>query len=81
MNKAKFEINYLITSIAKKCRLIVRTFIAKNEYLNSIIGVYESAHWHECEIYEKFGILFHGNDRICKIYANDDKKNISPQNI
>ncbi|MDR2464443.1 MAG: NADH-quinone oxidoreductase subunit C [Holosporales bacterium] len=70
-NNAKFEINYLITSIENKRRLIVRTFIAANEQLNSVTKVYESAYWHECELYEKFGILFKDNGFIYKIYLTD----------
>lgn len=64
----RFELNYLITSLLLRIRMNIQTFLEEDEFIESITSIYKSAHWHECEIYELFGISFHNNHRMRSLF-------------
>ncbi|WP_201273985.1 NADH-quinone oxidoreductase subunit C [Helicobacter sp. MIT 11-5569] len=56
-SKGGFEIFYQLLSIQKVKRLRVKTFLKKNERIESVSRLFSSANWSEREMYDMFGIL------------------------
>jgi NADH-quinone oxidoreductase subunit C len=70
--KGGFEIFYEFLSLSKKQRLRVKTFIKKDESIESIEPLYRSADWSEREMYDMFGIKANNHPNLKRILMPDD---------
>ena len=57
-NSLRFEIIYILLSMALNKRVVVKTFIGESEGIESITTIHKSADWYERECYDLFGIKF-----------------------
>lgn len=55
--KGGFEIFYQMLSLSNARRLRVKTFLKKDERIESVSTLFSSANWSEREMYDMFGIL------------------------
>ncbi len=63
----RFEVIYLLHSIAKNRRLRLTVRVAENEPVDSVTSVWRGANWYEREVFDLFGVPFSnhpGLDRI-----------------
>lgn len=70
-NDRRFELNYLVMHIPSYHRIDVRVHLEEDESVDSVTSVYPAAHWHECEVWEFFGIPFTGNHRVHHLILQD----------
>jgi len=70
--KEYIELNYYLYSTINKTYLKLATKI-NNETI-SIISIYPSAYYDECEIYDLFGIKFSGNNKLKRLLMPSDWK-------
>src|SRR5574344_1302444 len=62
------ELIYDLNSTISNLNLRISTLIDKKLlFANSIVSVYKSAHFDECEIYDLFGIEFVGNKNLKRL--------------
>lgn len=57
-SEKRFELNYFLMSLFVKMRLCVQITLEEDEVVDSVASIYRSAHWHEREVQEMFGIPF-----------------------
>lgn len=71
-HKNRFEITYNLLSHKHNQRLFVRTFVAEETVLNSVISVYSCANWYEREIWDLFGITFNDHPNLHRLLTDYD---------
>jgi NADH-quinone oxidoreductase subunit C len=71
-NSPRFEVVYHVYSIQYKRRLRLKVRIHEGEAVPSVTGVWESANWHEREVYDLFGVPFEGHPDLRRILMPDD---------
>ena len=54
----RFDLIYILQSLTKNKKIILKTFIKENENIESITNIHKSADWYERECYDLFGIEF-----------------------
>ncbi|ETO91279.1 MAG: NADH-quinone oxidoreductase subunit C [Candidatus Xenolissoclinum pacificiensis L6] len=67
-----FEVVYIMTSITKNIRLIIKAKLMQNKSIESLCDLYPCASWLEREIYDMFGIKFHGHPDLKRILTEYD---------
>lgn len=67
---SRFEVNYLLLSTTNQIRVIVRTYIAENGGLKSVISLFKSAAWLEREVWDMYGVLFFENLDLRRILTD-----------
>ena len=67
-----FEIFYQLLSMDKKRRIRVKTFLKKEEQIQSVSMLFSSANWSEREMYDMFGILPQNHPYPKRILMPDD---------
>ena len=71
----EFEIVYHLYSYSLKNLLTIKTRVnRKNPRLKSITKLYNSANWHEREIFDLLGIRFDGHPNMRRIFLSDTFK-------
>ncbi|MBR2525627.1 NADH-quinone oxidoreductase subunit C [bacterium] len=65
--KDKIELIYQLYSTGNNFTLNV-SVIAENSFAKSVIDVYKSAYFDECEIYDMFGVKFEGNTNLKRLF-------------
>jgi NADH-quinone oxidoreductase subunit C len=68
----RFEIVYLLNSLERKVRLVVKTRIADGEHAPTVSDIYGVADWLEREAYDMFGLQFDGHPNLTRILTVDD---------
>ena len=68
----RFEVVYLLTSLAPPARLRLKTRVADGETVRSATGRWPGANWLEREVYDLFGIRFDGHPDLTRILLPDD---------
>lgn len=68
----QFEIFYQLLSLGKKKRLRVKFFVDKNEAVESVVSVFNSADWAEREMYDMFGIYVNNHPYLKRLIMPDD---------
>jgi NADH-quinone oxidoreductase subunit C len=69
----RFEVNYHLVSIPQARRLRLQVRLASNDaVVDSLVPVWPGANWLEREIFDLFGIRFHGHPDLRRILMPDD---------
>ena len=68
----RFEVIYLLRSVAERHRLRVKVAMAAGETLDSASALYRSANWHEREVYDLFGVTFAGHPDLRRILCHHE---------
>ena len=68
----RFEVLCTVGDLSAGRRVTFSTTLAKTEpRLDSLVGVYAGANWHEREAHEMFGIEFVGHPNLAHLYLPD----------
>ena len=70
--KPRFEIVYLLNSLAHKNRLTVKVRLSEGETFPTVCDIWKSAEWFEREIFDMFGIRFDNHPDLRRILLDDD---------
>jgi len=68
----RFEVNYLLRSIAHKQRIRVKVDLEEGEAVDSAVPLYKSANWHEREVYDLFGVPFRNHPNLKRILTHHE---------
>jgi NADH-quinone oxidoreductase subunit C len=71
-SEARFEIVYHLYSFQSNERLRIKTRVFETESPPSLTGVFAAANWLEREVYDMFGIEFHGHPDLRRILLPDE---------
>ena len=71
-NSPRFEVVYHVYSLQHGRRLRLKVRAADDEAVPSVTGIWESANWHEREVFDLFGVPFEGHPNLCRILMPDD---------
>ena len=66
----RFDIIYIIQTLKKNKKLILKTSLKENETMDSITAVHKSANWYERECYDLFGIEFINHPDLRRIMTD-----------
>ena len=69
-NSLRFEIIYILLSMVRNKRTVVKTFLGENEEIESITTIHKSADWYERECYDLFGISFLNHPDLRRIMTD-----------
>ena len=69
-NTLRFEIIYILLSMVRNKRIVVKTFLGENEEIESITTIHKSADWYERECYDLFGINFLNHPDLRRIMTD-----------
>jgi NADH-quinone oxidoreductase subunit C len=69
----RFELNYHLLSIPHRRILRLRVWVSGTDSaVGTVTPVWPTANWHEREIFDLFGIRFHGHPDLRRILMPDD---------
>lgn len=68
----RFEINYLLRSLARRQRIKVRVRVAEGEAVESAVPLWHSANWHEREVYDLFGVPFRNHPDLRRLLCHHE---------
>jgi NADH-quinone oxidoreductase subunit C len=69
----RFELNYHLVSIPRREKVRLRVWLVGNDpAVDSLVPVWPGANWLEREIFDLFGIRFHGHPDLRRILLPDD---------
>jgi len=69
----RFALNYHLLSVSDEPRrLRVQTWVDDGEPVDSVIGVWPTADWHEREAWDMMGIRIEGHPNLKRILMDDD---------
>lgn len=66
----RFEVVYNLLSLEQNQRIRVKVFVAEDEAIPSVVGVYSSANWWERETWDLYGIFFSGHPDLRRILTD-----------
>ena len=66
----RFELVYILLSMKKNTRIILKTAINENDSIDSIIQIFKSSDWYERECYDLFGIKFNNHPDLRRIMTD-----------
>jgi NADH-quinone oxidoreductase subunit C len=67
-----FEVVYHLFSIAQRQRINLKIDVAEGEQPPTACRVWATANWHEREVFDLFGIRFHGHPDLTRILMTDE---------
>ena len=69
----RFELNYQLLSIEKALRLRLRVRLSgADPSVQTVTSVWPTANWHEREVFDLFGIAFHGHPDLRRILMPEE---------
>jgi len=68
----RFEVVYHLYSLQHGRRLRLKVRVNEGEAVPTVTGVWETANWHEREVYDLFGVRFDGHPDLRRILMPDD---------
>lgn len=68
----RFEVVYHLFSLQFKRRLRLKVRVDEGTPVPSVTGVWETANWHEREVYDMLGVPFAGHPDLRRILMPDD---------
>ena len=66
----RFDLIYILQSLKKNKKLIVKTSLKENDSIETITSVHKSADWYERECYDLFGIEFTNHPDLRRIMTD-----------
>ncbi len=66
----RFDLIYIIQSLKKNKKLILKTSLKENDSIETITSVYKAADWYERECYDLFGIEFSNHPDLRRIMTD-----------
>ena len=66
----RFDIIYIVQSLKKNKKMILKTSLKENETIDSITSIHKSADWYERECYDLFGIEFTNHPDLRRIMTD-----------
>ena len=66
----RFDIVYILLSMTKNNRIIVKTSLSLDDNIESITSIHRSADWYERECYDLFGIKFMNHPDLRRIMTD-----------
>lgn len=66
----RFDLVYIIQSLKKNKKLILKTSLKENDSIETITSVYKAADWYERECYDLFGIEFTNHPDLRRIMTD-----------
>jgi NADH-quinone oxidoreductase subunit C len=70
--RPRFEVVYHVYSVAHKRRLRLKVRVEDGEAVPSVTGVWETANWHEREVFDMFGVPFEGHPDLRRLLMPED---------
>ena len=72
MDRPRFAVVYHLLSVAKNCRVRVKSFCEDNEFpvFPSVCEIWTSANWYEREAFDLYGIVFEGHPDLRRILTD-----------
>ena len=71
-NSPRFEVVYHLYSLQYKRRIRLKVRVSEGEAVPTVTGVWETANWHEREVFDLFGVPFEGHPDLRRILMPDD---------
>ena len=68
----RFEVVYHLYSLQYRRRLRLKVRVNEGQAVPTVTGVWETANWHEREVYDLFGVPFDGHPDLRRILMPDD---------
>ena len=68
----RFDMIANLYSFPKNERLRLKAHLGENEHIASLVSVWPAANWLEREIFDMFGIRFHGHPNLKRILLPDE---------
>ena len=68
----RFEVVYLLRSLARNHRIRVKTAVAEGEPVESATPLWRSADWHEREVYDLFGVTFRHHPDLRRLLCHHE---------
>ncbi len=69
----RFEVVYHLHSIGRNLRLRLKCRVTgESPAIDSVTSVWRSANWHEREVFDLFGVTFHGHPNLRRIMLPED---------
>ena len=68
----RLEVVYHLYSIPHHRRLRLKVRVGEDQAVPTVTGVWETANWHEREVYDLFGVRFEGHPDLRRILMPDD---------
>ena len=68
----RFEIVYLLHSIARNARLRLKVRAGDNEEIDTVCYVWRAANWYEREVFDLFGVRFRNHPNLERIMMPTD---------
>ena len=66
----RFEVIYILQSLKKNKKIILKTYIKEEENIESITVIHKAANWYERECYDLFGIEFINHPDLRRIMTD-----------
>ena len=66
----RFDLIYIIQSLKKNKKLILKTSLKEDDSIETITSVYKAADWYERECYDLFGIEFKNHQDLRRIMTD-----------
>ncbi|MDR0484078.1 MAG: NADH-quinone oxidoreductase subunit C, partial [Alphaproteobacteria bacterium] len=66
----RFEMVYLLLSLANNLRLKIKVNISEENIIDSLSNIYTNSDWLEREVYDMFGIYFSGHKDLRRILTD-----------
>ena len=66
----RFELVYILLSMKKNKRIILKTAINENDSIDSITQIFKTSDWYERECYDLFGIKFNNHPDLRRIMTD-----------
>lgn len=69
----RFEVVYHLYSMKHRHMIRIKAEVPENDsYIDSVVGIWRGADWHERECYDMFGITFNGHPDLRRILLPED---------
>ncbi len=69
----RFEVVYQLYSISHRHMIRIRAEVPEDDpVIDSVVGIWDGANWHERECYDMFGIQFKGHPDLRRILMPED---------